>query len=172
MQNNRIAFKCPPNVCIFLLGPYLLRFSSNFCQSLELGLLESAFGCTPPAETGKCGIQITGSVVCFLLLFLQVARVSPLQITVDVWPKLLQLISKGIDTHLRPPIVDISRKAQIRTGIIEIGNGNRGCVAGKLGNVEHVSPGVSSSDENTVNGIAKAVHERASAQPKIARINF
>ena len=42
-------------------------------------------------------------VGCFLLLFLQVAGVSSLQIAVNIWPKLLQLISKGVETHLRSP---------------------------------------------------------------------
>jgi|HubBroStandDraft_6_1064221.scaffolds.fasta_scaffold115721_2 hypothetical protein len=42
-------------------------------------------------------------VGCFLLLFLQVAGVSPLQIAVNIWPKLLQLIPEGVDAHLRSP---------------------------------------------------------------------
>jgi hypothetical protein len=34
----------------------------------------------------------------------RVAGVSPLQIAVNIWPKLLQLISKGVEAHLRSPV--------------------------------------------------------------------
>ncbi len=47
---------------------------------------------------------LEGLIVCFLLLFLQVARVSLLQIAVNIGPKLLQLISEGVETHLRSPV--------------------------------------------------------------------
>src|SRR5580704_7937362 len=109
---------------------------------------------------------------CSLLLFLQVALVSPLQVVMNIGPKLLQLIAKGIQAHLRSPVRQIRRKTAIGLGIIEVGNPNRRRVAGKLGNVEHVPTGVFPSDENTVDGIAKAVDERTPAQSKIARIDF
>src|ERR1700722_19641017 len=97
----------------------------------------------------------------FLLLFLRVARLSPLYVAVNIWPKLLQLISKGVEAHLRSPARKTRRPTAIGCGVINRGNSDRGCVAGKLRNVEHVRPGVSSSNENTVDGIAETVHERA-----------
>src|ERR1022692_4592819 len=172
MQNNRIAFKSSP--------------SSAFSRSALSAVLFKQF--LPVTQTWIVGLRVwthpsgrkrvmrnptwKALVGCFLLLFLQVAGVSPLQIAVNIWPKLLQLISKGVDAHLRSPAGQTRRKAPIGFGIIEVGNSNRRCVAGKLGNVEHARPGVSSSDEDTVDGIAKAVHERTPAQSKIARIDF
>ena len=95
---------------------------------------------------------------------------SSLQISVNIGPKLLQLIPEGVEAHLRSPVGETRRKTAIGGGIIGTGNGRRGGVAGKLGDIEHVSSGVSSGNENTADCIAEAAHERASAQPKIARI--
>src|SRR5208283_1421818 len=85
-----------------------------------------------------------GSIDCFL----QVASVPPLQIAVNIRPKLLQLIPEGVEAHLHSPVVDIRRKGAIVGRIIDIRNGNRGCVTRKLGDVEHVSAGVGSGNEN------------------------
>src|ERR1700685_1189632 len=100
---------------------------------------------------------------------LLMAFVSLLQIVVNVGPKLLQHIPEGVETHLRSPIGKTRRKTTIGGGIIDVGNSDRSGVAGKLGNVEHSSARVSSSDENTANGIFKAVAGGTFAQLKIAR---
>src|SRR5271154_3045814 len=104
-----------------------------------------------------------GQSFAFCCCFLLPAGVSLLQIVVNVGPKLLQLVPEGVEAHLRSPVGEIRRKSTIVGRIIDVGNGNRRCVAGKLGNVEHVGTGVSSGDENTADGIAKAAHERAPA---------
>src|SRR6202041_1116690 len=66
--------------------------SNHSYQTPEVGLFEPAFGCTRAAENGSCGIWIGRLVGCFLLLFLQVALMSLLQIAVNIRPKLFQLI--------------------------------------------------------------------------------
>jgi hypothetical protein len=60
MQNNRIAFTCPP-LQYFLFAIYLVRVSKNSANYSGVGLLESAFGCTLAAQTGAGGIR-TGKV--------------------------------------------------------------------------------------------------------------
>ena len=96
------------------------------------------------------------SIACFLL----VADVSPLQIAVNIGPKLLQLIPEGVDAHLKCKTGEIRRKTTIGSGIVDVGNGNRSCIARKLGNVEHITAGVFPGDENAADGIAKAVSQK------------
>src|SRR5580692_11533818 len=118
------------------------------------------------------GNRSKGQSFVFGCCLLQLAIVSPLQIAVNVGPKLLQLIPEGIEAHLRSPVGDIRRKSTIIGGIIDVGNGNRRGISGKFGNVEHRRAGVSSGDEDTADGIAKAAYETSTAQSEIARIYF
>jgi hypothetical protein len=106
------------------------------------------------------------SIGCILL----VADVSPLQTAVNIGPKLLQLIPEGVDAHLKCKTREIRRKTTIGSGIVDVGNGNRSRIARKLGNVEHITAGVFSGDENAADGIAKAVSQPALSPSKIARI--
>src|SRR5580704_7545107 len=171
MQKSRIAFKSPPT-SVFYRSALNVHFKQTL-QSLRSWIVRSDVWMHPAAENGqRSNPEWEALLGCFLLLFLHVAGMFPLQIAVNIRPKLLQLISEGVEAHLRSPARETRRKTAIGGGIIDVGNRNRRCVAGKLGNVEHVGPGVSSSNENTVDGIAKAVYERAGAQAKIARIDF
>src|SRR5208283_2617578 len=117
-------------------------------------------------------LKVGTSIGCLLFFFLQVTSVSPLQIVVNIGPEFLQFIAKSIDTHLRSPAVCARRSTTIGGGVIYVGDGNRRGIAGKLGDVERVLAGICSGNENTAEGIAKAVQERASAQLKITRISF
>ena len=115
-------------------------------------------------DAGAAGNQWefrTGRVSRLLSAAVLSAFVSPLYIVVHVRPKLLQLIPKRVEAHLHSPVVEIPRNGSILGGIIDIGNGNRGCIASKFGGVECVRAGVFSGDENTADGIAEAVPERA-----------
>ena len=59
---------------------------------------------TPGRRRVSVGPESETLVGAFLLLFLQMAFVSSLQIVVNIGPKLLQLISKGVEAHLRSPV--------------------------------------------------------------------
>src|SRR5580692_9265218 len=157
MQNNRNAFKSSPQHPYF---PARALSAARFpipASHPNLDCLNWPLDALHRQKRASVESRLQGLVGCFLLLFLQVAGVSVLQIAVNIWPKLLQLISKGVNTHLHSPTRETRRKTAIGGGIIKVGNGNRRCVAGKLRNIKHVSTGVSSSDENAVDGVAKAV---------------
>src|SRR5208283_361803 len=165
MQTDPIALKISSQMHFLRALSALLFY--RFSLTLKLGLLEPAFGCP---HRGWKRLNANSNWKASLICFLQVAGMSSLQIVVNVGPEFLQFIPEGVEAHLRSPIVEIPRKVPISGGIIDIGNGNRRCVARKLRDVKHRTAGVSSGDEYTADGIAKAVPERAPAQSEIARI--
>src|SRR5580658_3752147 len=81
-------------------------------RSLKVGLFEPAFGYKPLAAEGNESLPIPdwkASIGCFLL----VAGASPLQIAVNIGPKLLQLIPEGVDAHLNGKAGETRRKTTI-----------------------------------------------------------
>ena len=99
MQNGRIVFKSSPASVYSLSRPICSGFHAVPADLSKVDCLNRRLDACHLAAEENESVRLPdwkASIGCFFL----VAGVSPLQIAVNIGPKLLQLIPEGVDAHL------------------------------------------------------------------------
>ena len=79
----------------------------------------------------------------------------------DVRPEFLQDVENAVERNLAHPFLSRLGPGAFPAGVIKVGNPGAGTVADDLGEVEGLTAGIGSGDEQAANGVTRALEKSA-----------